>query len=313
MVTLIVFFSVRFIPGDVISLMLSEMADLSIGEKEITEEVIREQLGLNVPVHIQYGRWIGIAPQAEGGFSGVLQGDFGRSMWGGWNILEEIARRFPVTLELCILAMTIAILIALPIGTYSAIRQDTTGDYIGRSVAILFISLPVFWTGTMVTVYPSLWWGWSPPIHYTPLTEDVLGNLAHVLLPATLQGMFSSGSIMRMSRTMMLEVLRQDYIRTAWAKGLRERTIIYRHALKNALIPVVTLAGTLLPYLLGGSVIVEQIFNLPGIARLMLESLGKRDYPIVSAINVIVASLVLVVNLLIDLSYAYLDPRVVYK
>ena len=313
LVTLIVFFVVRFIPGSAIDLMMAQFGEMRIEEHEVTEELLKHSLGLDVPVHVQYGRWLGIVPKPEEGFSGIFQGDFGVSLWSSLPIRDEIVQRFPVTLELGLLATILSITFAIPIGVYSAIRQDTPADYIGRTIAILCISLPGFWLGTMVTVYPSIWWNWSPPLTYIPLVKDPLGNLGMFLLPAVIMGLSASGMKMRMTRTMMLEVLRQDYIRTAWAKGLGERTIIIRHALKNALIPVVTLIGFTLPTLVAGAVIMETIFNLPGMGLLMIGALNQRDYPVVSAVNLLVASVVLVANLVVDLSYAYLDPRVAYK
>jgi peptide/nickel transport system permease protein len=211
------------------------------------------------------------------------------------------------------MAMITALIIALPIGTYSAIRQDTGGDYVGRSIAILCISLPGFWLGTMVIVFPSVWWNWTPSMEYIPFLSDPGTNLVQFIIPAVIMGMVMSGNTMRMTRTMMLEVLRQDYIRTAWSKGLAERVVVTRHALKNALIPVVTIVGLQVPILIGGTAIMEQIFVLPGVGRYLVEALGRRDYPILSGINLIMASFVLVVNLVVDVIYAYLDPRIQYR
>ncbi len=317
LVTIIVFFSVRFIPGNIVDLMVAEMQSMGIGSQEAqyaTAQNVKESLGLDVPVYTQYGRWMGVLPQPDtGSFSGVLQGNLGRSLWRGNPVTEDIFQRLPISLELGFLALMIKLLTAIPLGVYSAIRQDTVGDYTGRTIAILFISIPTFWLGTMVTVYPSIWWNWSPPIQYIPPFENPIGNLAQFLLPAFIMGMFAAGTTMRMTRTMMLEVLRQDYIRTAWAKGLTERTIILRHAMKNALIPVVTIIGLALPGLVAGAVVIETIFNLPGIGQLLIQALNSRDYPIISGLNLFVASTVLIINLLVDLSYAYLDPRVRYQ
>jgi peptide/nickel transport system permease protein len=217
-----------------------------------------------------------------------------------------------VSAELGLLALILGQLIALPIGVYSAIRQDSTGDYFGRSLAILCIAVPSFWIGTMVMVFPALWWNWAPPMRYIPFSDDPMGNIGQFIIPAIILGMVLSGTTMRMTRTMMLEVLRQDYIRTAWAKGLSERTVVMRHALKNAMIPVVTIVGMQLPLLIGGSVVLEQIFNLPGVGRYMLSVINKRDYPVISGINLIMASFVLVINLAVDVAYAFLDPRIHY-
>lgn len=303
LVTIIVFFSIRFIPGDTVDLMVAEMARESGLGADLNPEYIRHAMGLDVPVHIQFGRWLGAA----------LQGDLGKSLWSARSVTEEIFTRLPVSVELGLIAIGTALLIALPIGVYSAIRQDTTRDYTGRTFAILCISVPSFWLGTMVIVYPSIWWGWTPVLEYIPFVENPVENLVQFIIPGFITGMVISGVTTRMTRTMMLEVLRQDYIRTAWAKGLTERTIILRHALKNALMPVVTIVGLQIPIMIGGTVIVEQIFALPGIGRFLVDSLNKRDYPMISGINLIMAGFVLAVNLVTDLSYAYLDPRISYK
>ena len=315
LVTIIVFLSVRFIPGTVIDLMLATMLEEESETMDIAllEESLRAQLGLDVPIHVQYGRWVGLAPQEDGGFKGALQGNFWKSLWRQVPVTEEISQRLPVSLELGILAFIIKLIISLPIGVYSAIRQDTARDYAGRTFAILAISVPGFWIATMVMVYPSIYLDWAPPMRYVPLVENPIGNLGQFLLPAFIMGLLATGGTMRITRTMMLEVLRQDYIRTAWAKGLSERIIIVRHALKNAMIPVVTVIGLQLPMLVAGSVVIESIFCLPGVGRLMISALNKRDYPIISAINLLVASVILVINLVVDLTYAYLDPRIRYK
>ena len=232
---------------------------------------------------------------------------------GRGAVEEQIIDRLPVTVELGLLAIVIGLVIALPVGIYSAIRQDTAADYAGRSVAIIGLATPNFWLGIMVMIYPAIWWGWSPPLELIPLSEDPLGNLRMFLIPSLILGTASAAAIMRLTRTMMLEVLRQDYIRTAWSKGLRERVVIIRHTIKNALIPVVTLIGLQLPILIGGSVIMENIFNLPGLGRLMLVALNDRDYPLISGINLFFASAVIVANLITDLFYAFLDPRVRYQ
>jgi peptide/nickel transport system permease protein len=309
-VTIIVFFLFRLIPGNIIDLILTEQ---SIGaSSELSRAELEHRLGLDVPMYVQYLRWLGIMPYPDTGFHGVLQGDLGRSLWTDRPVRDEIFSRFPVSLELGLMAIGISLLIALPIGIYSAIRQDTWGDLLARTFAILLIGLPSFWVGTIVMVLPSIWWRWSPPPQFVFFLQHPLENLKLIIIPAIILGMMLSGIVMRMTRTMMLEVLRQDYIRTAWAKGLRERVIIW-HALKNALIPVVTIIGLQLPVVIAGAVIMEQIFNLPGIGRFLLTSLSNRDYTVVSGINVFVATLVLLINLGVDVTYAYLDPRVHYK
>jgi peptide/nickel transport system permease protein len=313
LVTVIVFLSVRFIPGSLVELMVADKYRESTTSREEMVVAVREQLGLDVPIWEQYLRWLGVYPQKDGKISGVLENDLGKSLWSQRDIRNEIVQRIPISLELGIMAMVTALLVAFPIGIYSAIRQDTSGDYVGRSIAILFIAVPGFWLGTMVFVFPARWFHWTPPVIYYPITQDFWANIRQFIIPGILMGMAMSGTTMRMTRTMMLEVLRQDYIRTAWSKGLRERAIVIRHALKNALIPVVTIIGLQLPILIGGSVIMEQIFVLPGMGRLMLDALSSRDYPVVSGVNLVVATVILAANLLVDLTYAWLDPRIRYR
>jgi peptide/nickel transport system permease protein len=313
LVTILVFMTVRFIPGSVIDLMVAEMSmEASLGQ-QISEEYIKHSLGLDQPIQVQYLRWLGVMPQENGQVKGVVEGDLGNSLWSGRSITSEMAAKIPVSFELGVIALITGLVIALPIGIYSAMRQDTWGDYAGRTAAILAISLPGFWIATMVIVYPSIWWGWSPSMEYIPFFKDPAGNLVQFIIPGVIMGMTMSGATMRMTRTMMLEVLRQDYIRTAWSKGLTERTVILRHALKNAMIPVITMVGMQLPILIGGAVITEQIFALPGIGRYLVDAINRRDYPIISGINLVIATVVLFANLGIDLTYAWLDPRVQYR
>jgi len=301
LVTIIVFFFLRLVPGDVIDLMVLEHE--TVEDAEVLRAQIAEKLGLNVPIHVQYLNWMG----------GIFHGDLGRSLWTDRPVTQEIINRLPISFELGFLALLTALIIALPIGIYSAIRQDTYGDYIARSFAIASIALPSFWLATIVMVFPSIWWGWSPPMQLITFTEDPWGNLRMFIIPAFIMGMVLSGTTMRMTRTMMLEVLRQDYIRTAWSKGLRERIIVLRHALKNALIPVVTIIGLQMPIIIGGSVVLERIFNLPGIGWLLIDVINSRDYTVLSSVNLIMALFVLMINLLVDLAYSYLDPRVQYR
>jgi len=313
-VSMIIFMLVRLVPGTVVDAMIALQMRRGGAVMAVADRAyIESRLGLDAPVVTQYGRWIGVVPQADGSFSGVLQGDLGSSMWSRITVVEELTQRWPVTVELGLLAFLVAQLIALPIGIYSAIRQDTWGDYIARSFAILCIAVPGFWLATMVIVFPSIWWGYMPPITLIRFTDDPIGNLEMFIIPAIVLGMAMSGFTMRMTRTMMLEVLRQDYIRTAWSKGLKERIIILRHALKNALIPVITIIGPQLGFMLGGAVIIEQIFGLPGIGRLALRSMQMRDYTMVSGIMLILGAWIVFVNLAVDITYGYLDPRIRYR
>ena len=299
--SLIVFFSVRFIPGDTIDAMLGTV-DFSA---EVDREALERMLGLDVPGYVQYVRWLGDI---------FLRGSLGRSLVGNRDAIEEtIVSRLPVTIQLGLMSIVIGLVIALPVGIYSAIRQDTSADYVGRSVAIVGLATPNFWLAMMIMLYPVIWWGWAPPMEVIQFTEDPLGSLGVFIIPSLILGTYLSAATMRITRTMMLEVLRQDYIRTAWSKGLRERAVVVRHAIKNALIPIVTLVGLQLPILVGGSVIMENIFNLPGLGRLMLAALTDRDYPMVSGVNLVFGAAVVGVNLMVDLLYGYLDPRVRYQ
>ena len=313
--TVVVFLLIRLMPGDVIDTIIEDLQNRGTSEAAIaaTRAFIAEELGLDVPAPLQYARWLGILPQADGRISGILQGDFGLSLWSKKPVLSRIAPRWPVTLELGLMALVVSQLISLPIGVYSALRQDTIGDYLARSFAFALIAVPNFWIATLVVVLPSIWWGYTPPIMLIRFSDDPLGNLQMFILPAIVLGMGMSGMTMRMTRTMMLEVLRQDYIRTAWSKGLRERLIVMRHALKNAFIPVVTQIGLMLPLLIGGTVIIENIFGLPGMGQLILDAIAKRDYATVSGLMLLVAAGIMAINLGVDLVYAWLDPRIHYR
>lgn len=303
-VSMIVFFTIRLIPGGILDQMVAQQGATSQAGMEAQKAYLEHRLGLDVPIHIQFGRWLkGL----------VLHGDLGTSLWMDTSVASEISPRIPVSLELGIIGLVVALLISFPIGVFSAIRQDTTGDYLARSFAILCIAVPVFWLGTMVVVFPSVWWGWSSLTIYVPFSRDPIENMAQFILPGIILGMSFAGTTMRMIRTMMLEVLRQDYIRTAWSKGLKEQVVIVRHALKNTLIPVVTLIGLYVPNLIAGAVILEQIFLLPGIGRLLVDNTINRDYPIISGVVLLIAVLILFTNLAVDIVYANLDPRIRYQ
>ena len=300
--SILVFFSIRFMPGDTIEAIADKLLYETGGE--VDEEALRRMMGLDVPAHVQYGRWMGDI---------LRHGTLGDSLLGDWTVEEKIIARLPVTIELGVMAIIIGLVIALPVGIYSAIRQDTVADYVGRSAAVLGMATPNFWLALMVMIFPAIWWGWSLPLRLIPFTEDPLGNLGMFIIPSVILGTAMAAGTMRLTRTMMLEVLRQDYIRTAWSKGLNERVVVLRHALKNALIPVVTLIGMELPMLVGGAVIIENIFNLPGIGRLFLLALQDRDYPVVSGVNLVFGAVVMFSILLTDMIYPYLDPRVRYS
>src|SRR5262245_8350646 len=289
--SLAIFGSIRVVPGDVV---VSLTADAGNVPKE-QRAALRHQLGLDEPFVVQYGRWIG----------GVLRGDFGTSLWHGSSVAKEVRRTMPVTIELTILSFLVALLIAIPVGVVSAIRQDTALDYLGRLFSIGALSMPDFWLGTMAVLYLSIWFGWIPPIGrgYRSFFEDPSTNLQLIGLPALILGLRLSASGMRMTRSAMLEVLREDYIRTAWAKGLKERSVVARHALRNGLIPVVTIFGAQLGLLLAGSVVMETLFGLPGMGRLTFEAVQLRDYPQVQANVMVIGTFVVLLNVLVDLSY----------
>jgi peptide/nickel transport system permease protein len=292
----IVFTLPRLIPGDAVQLMLAETSYA----KDLDE--LRAKLGLDRALHVQYAEWVGR----------VLRGDLGESLWTRRPVLDELAQRLPVTAELALYATVIALLIALPIGVLAAARQDTLADYIARSVAILGLSLPGFWLGTLVIVLPAIWWGWRPVTGFVDFRQAPLAHVAQMLLPALILGIASAAALMRLTRGMLLEALRQDYVRTAWAKGLAERKVVIKHALRNAVIPVITLLGTQLPLILGGTVVIETIFGLPGVSRFLFDAINQRDYPVIQGVNLLVVSTVVVVNLGVDMLYGVLDPRIRY-
>src|SRR5437870_1450310 len=297
LVSVIVFAMMRLMPGDVATRMVEGHAYAP------TLAALRKDLGLDRPVHVQYAEWIGGI---------VLRGDFGNSYWTRQPILDEFVHRFPITLELAALTILISVVMGIAIGIVSAVRQDSFSDYLGRVLAILALSVPYFGLAVLVVVLPSIYFKWTPVWTYVPFTTDPLENLKILIVPATVFGVTRAGPIMRITRSALLDVLRQDYIRTAWSKGLPERAIVLRHALKNALIPVVSLVGLQIPLYIGGSVIIEAIFRLPGVGLFFFEALTRLDYPVVQSVNLIFAAMVVGLNLAIDLTYAFLDPRIRY-
>jgi peptide/nickel transport system permease protein len=298
LVSVLVFALMRLMPGDVATRMVEGHAYAP------TLAALRHDLGLDRPVHSQYLEWIGNI---------VLRGDFGRSYWTRQPILEEFVRRFPVTLELALLTIVVSVALGVAVGVVSAVRQDTVADYVGRILSIFALSVPYFGLAVMVVVLPSIYFKWTPVYTYVGFTVDPLQNLKIMLVPALVFGVTRAGPIMRIMRSSLLDVLRQEYIRTAWSKGLAEQTIVLRHALKNAMIPVISLIGLQLPLYIGGSVIIEAIFRLPGVGLFFFEALGKLDYPVVQSVNLIIAAMVVGLNLVVDLSYAFLDPRIRYR
>lgn len=298
LVSVIVFMMMRLMPGDVVTRMVEGHAYAP------TLEALRLELGLDRPAHVQYLDWMGGI---------LLRGDFGDSYWTRQPIWDEFVRRFPVTLELAFLTIIVSVVIGILVGIVSAVRQDTTADYVGRVLAILALSVPYFGLAVVVVVLPAIYFRWTPVWTYVSFTTDPLANLKIMLVPALVFGITRAGPIMRIMRSALLDVLRQDYIRTAWSKGLGERAVVLRHALKNALIPVITLVGLQTPLYIGGSVIMESIFRLPGVGLFFFEALTRLDYPVVQSVNLIVAAMVVGLNLLIDVTYAFLDPRIRYR
>ena len=298
-VTILIAGLIRLQPGDVVMAMLSEAGYLS--DEEIEE--MRRNLGLHRSFPVQYADWIG----------GVLRGDLGVSLWTGRDVLETLATRSRVSVQLALMAMTVAVMAAVPLGILSAVKQNTWMDYAARMFSITGLSVPDFFLATMLLYVLSVWVGWLPDFGYTPPWEDPWANVQAFIFPSLIVGYRFSAISARMTRSAMLEVLRQDYVRTARSKGLMERAIIVKHALRNALIPVVTIMGSQLSFLLGGLVIIEVVFSLPGVGTMGFEAIQVRDYPVVQGVVLFTALLFIGANLLVDLSYAVIDPRIRYS
>lgn len=292
------FILMRVLPYSAIDLATAEStADAAVKEK------LEAEYGLDDPVLVQYGRYLGQ----------IVRGDLGRSLISDRPVWSELKHRLPVTAELAVIGIIVSVLIAVPIGTLSAVKQDTWIDYLTRGGAIAFIALPGYGLAIIILVLGSRWFQWAPPTTYTSFTEDPLNNLSIMLLPAVLLSIGLSGGLMRLTRTQMLEVLRQDYVRTARAKGLRERNVLTRHALRNALIPIITILGLELPIIVGGTVIIESIWLLPGMGRYLVDSVNRLDYTVVQSVNLIAATVVIFSNILVDVAYSVVDPRIRYR
>ncbi len=297
--SLIVFGLMRVMPGDALTALMGESGNVS--PKDLQK--LRKDLGLDRPYHEQYAIWVWQMVSLNPGFS----------IFTSEPIAVALKKAIPVTLELATLAIILGLSIAIPVGVLSATRQDTISDYAGRVVAISGLSMPEFWIGTLVITFAAIWFNWIPPIGYVSLWDSPWKNLQQFLVPAAILGFRLSAATMRMTRSTVLEVLREDYVRTAWAKGLAGKIVVYKHALKNALIPVVTIVGGQLGTLLAGTVVVETIFALPGMGRLTVEAILYRDYPIVQTNVMLVAATLVTLNLVVDLTYAWLDPRIRYS
>jgi peptide/nickel transport system permease protein len=298
-VTFVVFIIIRAVPGDVLDQLIGEFG----AADPATKEAMRKEFGLEGNIALQYVKWLGNMARLE----------LGSSLISGRPISDELQNRIPVTFQLGIMSMFFSIMIAIPIGIVSAIRQDTWADYGGRSFAIALLAAPNFWIALLLISMAGRYFQWGvPPRSYIEFTDDPIGNIKMMTVPALILGGSLAGSVMRFTRSTMLETLRQDYIRTAWSKGLRERVIIIRHALRNALIPVVTVVGLQLPVIVGGTVIIESVYSIPGMGRYYISAINQADYPVIQAINVVIAVVVVFANLGVDLLYSIIDPRIRY-
>jgi peptide/nickel transport system permease protein len=296
--SLFIFLMLRLLPGDVVDLMTA-------GQEQATDDAkrkLREAFGLADPLPVQYIKWI----------LGLLRGDPGKSLRSGQPIAEALGQALPVTFELTLLAVIIATVVAIPLGVLSASRRDSGADFAGRIAGLIGLSIPSFWLATLTLLFTSLVFSWVPPVSWISPTIDPVGNLEQMLLPAAALAVQLMAIEMRMTRTTMLEVLGQDYVRTARAKGASERLVTYRHALRNALIPVISVIGFQIGALMGGSAIIEVIFGLNGIGATLIQAIFNRDYPMVQASALFLAAVFVVVNTSVDLLYGYLDPRIKY-
>ena len=301
-VSVFIFLMLHVIPGDYATTLLLGGRDQALVATEEDFAKVRNQLGLDKPLHIQYATWA----------AKLARGDLGISWINRQPVLERMLPRIAVSAQLGFMAVLIASLIAIPGGVIAAVRQDTFIDYILRFVSMIFESMPNFWIGLLLIVGLLTIFDWIPPISYANLWEDPWDNLTILIFPAMVVGARSSAGMLRMTRSSVLEALREDYVRTAEAKGLYRSRILFIHVLRNALLPVVTLAGFEVVFLMGGQVVIEQVFNIPGLGNLFIQAVGARDFPVIQAIVMFIAGVVLVANLVVDLMYAWLDPRIRY-
>ncbi|MCZ7575804.1 MAG: ABC transporter permease [Dehalococcoidia bacterium] len=298
--TMVVFLAVRFLPGDLVDAIAGSQG--AAATPEIRAQ-IEEKYHLDKALPEQYLLWVG----------DILRGDLGESAQKQRPVTEILQQKLPVTIELGVLAIIVSLMVALPLGITSAIRAGTIPDYVARSLGIVFIAVPSFWLALLVITYGFAWFGWVPPLRYAELWEDPASNLRTMWVPALVLGAGLAGTLTRFVRATMLEALRNDYVRTARSKGLGERRIVVGHVLRNALIPIVTVIGLQIPVVIGGSVIIEQIFSLPGMGSELLLSVNQRDYPLIQGMVLVFGFTVVLVNLGVDMSYALIDPRVKYN
>jgi peptide/nickel transport system permease protein len=303
-ISIIVFLIMRMLPGDVAAMILMGGGeDSTSGASAEAVAELREQLGLNAPLWKQYLDWMW----------GIVRLDAGVSLWTQREVFDEIASRLPLTLELAMMGLLLSLVIAIPVGVISALKQNSWVDYLFRSFSIMGLAIPGFWLATMLILFLTVFFQWTPPLGYVGLTQDPWKNIQQLFLPAIVIGYSNAAVIARMTRSAMLEVLREDYVRTAWAKGLSLRSILSVHALRNAMLPILTLAAIELGHLLSGTVVMETIFTLPGIGRYLIDAIFHRDYPVVQAIILLMGVLFVTLNLLVDILYGVLDPRIRYS
>lgn len=296
-VTIVTFALMRAMPGSAVDVMLYKYQAMGF---TVDREMLLAKLGMDKPAVQQYFIWLG----------NMLRGNMGDSLFQNQSVVSLILEKLPITLELGVLTLILANVISIPLGILTAARQDSVGDYIVRVISIILMAMSMFWIGTLVLIYPAKWWGYAPTITYVSIFEDFIGNMKMFLIPAILGALSQVGMQMRMIRTSLLDVMRQDYVRTAWSKGIRERSVLFGHAFRNTLIPVITLIGGSVASLMGGSVILENLFNIPGLGSCMVTALGNYDYPLVQGCVVIISVVVMVINLLVDIAYKWCDPRV---
>jgi peptide/nickel transport system permease protein len=296
----LIFLLMRLLPGDVALYILGSGESSEVNKQAL--EQIRQDLGLDQPLIVQYGRWLW----------GAVRLDFGNSYWTRQPVIEELKRRYPLTANLAVTSLLLGTLIAIPVGVLSAVRQDTLADYAARVFVIAGLSLPNFWLAILVILGLVHYFQWLPPLDYAPLWVDPWQNFKQLAFPALITGYRLSAIGARMTRSSILEVLRDDYVRTARAKGLREFVVVLKHALRNALLPVITIIGLELLTLFGGLVVIETVFTIPGIGRYLVDAITHRDYPSIQAVVFMISVFVVTVNLLVDLVYAFLDPRIRY-
>ena len=298
-VCLIVFILMRSIPGDAVDAIVTRMTQSG---QVVDADAIRARLGLDKPWYEQFIVWLGQ----------VLRGNLGDSFFQFQSVGEILGRQLPISLELGIITLILSNLISIPLGLYCAAHQDAISDYTIRIISVLLMSIPMFWVATLVLFYPAQWWGYAPPVMYVSIFKDPVQNLKMFLVPGILGALAQAGMQLRFVRTQVLDTLRQDYVRTAYSKGIKQKTVLFRHAFRNAMIPVITIIGGSIGALVGGNMILENIFNIPGIGTQMVTALGQRDYPVVQGCVLFIAFVYVIINLLVDILYTYIDPRITY-